>query len=183
MIEVELRTFITKTQYDKLLKKYKNNITTEKQITNYYNCKQDFRLMETKEYSQLWIKGGNMHDEFRKERIIKFDNTYKQPLKDMLVMLEYDVEIKWYRIRNKMRLLNDIDVCIDFTEGYGYILEVEKIVSNQELVDDAKKKLEQFLLDNKISLCEKIKFTEKYEYYKNNWREATKDIIEEIFLD
>lgn len=56
MIEVELRSFITKEKYDELIAKY--NVEAQKQITYYFDTKQDFRMMKTKDYTQLWLKTG-----------------------------------------------------------------------------------------------------------------------------
>lgn len=183
MIEVELRTFITKLKYQELLKKYNKKIKEEKQITYYYDCKEDFRLMKTKHYNQLWLKSGELHDEAREEKIVKIDNKYSVILTQMLESIGFKVQIKWFRIRNKIELKNNIEMCLDYTSGYGYILEIEKLVNDQKKVDDAKIELLKVLKENNIKLCPKEKFKEKYDYYKNNWKQLTKKIDEEQFLN
>lgn len=59
MIEVEKRSFISKTKYDELVKYFRDNnynIKEEKQITTYFKGDVDFRLMKTPDYLKLWLK-------------------------------------------------------------------------------------------------------------------------------
>lgn len=137
MIEVELRSFINKDKYDELVKKY--NADFQKQITYYFNSEQDFRMMKTKDYTQLWLKTGKMHEASRVEKVVKIDNKYRNDLEGMLELLNYDVDIKWYRTRSKIKIENDAEMCIDYTVGYGYILEIEKQVKDESDVEEAKK--------------------------------------------
>ncbi len=59
MIEVEKRSFISKTKYDELVKYFRDNnynIKEEKQKTTYFKGDVDFRLMKTPDYLKLWLK-------------------------------------------------------------------------------------------------------------------------------
>lgn len=181
MIEVELRAFIPKEKYDELIKKY--NVKSQKQITYYFNTKQDFRMMKTKDYTQLWLKTGKMHEESRLERVVKVDNKYRSDLESMLELLDYDVDIKWYRTRTKIDLEENAQMCIDYTIGYGYILEIEKQVSEEINIEEAKKLLERDFKNLGITISKKEDFDNKYKDYVENWREYTKDIDEEEFLN
>lgn len=181
MIEVELRAFIPKEKYDELIKKY--NVKSQKQITYYFNTKQDFRMMKTKDYTQLWLKTGKMHEKSRLERVVKVDNKYRSDLESMLELLDYDVDIKWYRTRTKIDLEENAQMCIDYTIGYGYILEIEKQVSEEINIEEAKKLLERDFKNLGITISKKEDFDNKYKDYVENWREYTKDIDEEEFLN
>ncbi|HBY19615.1 MAG: hypothetical protein A2Y24_06285 [Clostridiales bacterium GWE2_32_10] len=177
MLEVELRTFINKNKYEELLKFFKDKnlrITEEKQITCYFEGDKDFRLMLTDEYCQLWLKDGELHDDAREEQIVKVDNIYKDSLIKMLYKLGYEEEIKWYRVRNSL-VWDGIYVTIDYTHGYGYILEVEIQVENDEDIENAKAKLQELFKALNVELTEKSEFKDKFEDYKKNWREYTKD--------
>lgn len=180
MIEVELRSFISKEKYDELIAKY--NVEAQKQITYYFDTKQDFRMMKTKDYTQLWLKTGKMHEESRLERVVKVDNKYRNDLESMLELLEYNVDIKWFRTRTKINLEDNAEMCIDYTIGYGYILEIEKQVSEDVKVEDAKKLLEKDFSTLGISVSKKEDFDSKYNDYVKNWKEYTKDVNEEEFL-
>ncbi len=180
MIEVELRSFITKEKYDELISKY--NMESQKQITYYFDTKQDFRMMKTKDYTQLWLKTGKMHEESRLERVVKIDNKYRNDLESMLELLEYNVDIKWFRTRTKVDLEQNAQMCIDYTVGYGYILEIEKQVSDQLNVEEAKRLLEKDFNELGITISKKEDFDKKYKDYVENWKEYTKDVNEEEFL-
>lgn len=180
MIEVELRSFITKEKYVELLKKY--NAKSEKQITYYFNSKQDFRMMKTRDYTQLWLKTGKMHEESRLEKVVRIDNKYRNDLESMLELLDYEVDIKWFRTRSKIKLDENVELCIDYTIGYGYILEIEKQVADDTEVDEAKKILEKDFSDLGIIVSKKEDFDNKYKDYVKNWKEYVKDVNEEEFL-
>ncbi len=180
MIEVELRSFITKEKYEELIKKY--NAKCEKQITYYFNSKQDFRMMKTKEYTQLWLKTGKMHETSRLERVVRIDNNYRNDLESMLELLDYEVDIKWFRTRSKVKLDENAELCIDYTIGYGYILEIEKQVADEVDVADAKSMLEKDFRDLGILVSKKEEFDIKYEDYVKNWKDYVKDVNEEEFL-
>lgn len=180
MIEVELRSFISQDKYNELIKKY--NANSQKQITYYFNSEQDFRMMKTQEYTQLWLKTGKMHEESRLEKVVKIDNKYRNDLESMLELLNYDVDIKWYRTRSKIKLEQNAEMCIDYTVGYGYILEIEKQVEDDAKVDEAKALLQKDFEDLGIQVSQKEEFDAKYKDYVQNWKEYTKDVNEEEFL-
>ncbi|HCC07734.1 MAG TPA: hypothetical protein DEP72_06215 [Clostridiales bacterium] len=184
MIEVELRTFINKDKYEELLKFYSGKnieIKKEKQITTYFKGDKDFRLMVTPDYCQLWLKDGEIHDDAREEVVVKLEKSYKESLVTMLHKLGYEEEIKWYRVRNSFTD-NNIYITIDYTHGYGYILEMEKQVEKEEDIESAKTKLQKVFENLNIELTEKKEFKEKYEDYKINWNEYTQNIDEEQFV-
>ena len=180
MIEVELRSFISEDKYNELVKKY--NEKAQKQITYYFNCKQDFRMMKTKEYTQLWLKTGKMHEESRLERVVKIDNKYRSDLESMLELLDYEVDIKWFRTRTKIKIEENAEICIDYTIGYGYILEIEKQVADESKVEEAKKLLENDFANLGIEVSKKEEFDARYKDYVQNWKEYTKNVDEEEFL-
>src|SRR3989344_4785040 len=63
-----------------------------------------------------------------------------------------------------------ITVCLDFTKGYGYIIELEKICSEEEK-DKELKKLKEKIATLNINITPKEEFDKKFEYYKKNWKE------------
>ena len=89
----------------------------------------------------------------------------------MFDALNYAVQIKWFRTRHSFAW-DDCKVMIDFTRGYGYIIELEKMADEEnkdKALDDLKKRLAE--LD--IPLTSKEEFKKRFEEYKNNWRSLT----------
>lgn len=174
-IEVEVRSFISKEKYEELLKFFRQNseilVEDDYQESYYFNCDEDLRIQKNKSYSKIWLKKGKIHDEFREEIEIKVENEYFEKLEDLFKILGYDVEIKWFRTRWQF-LWEGINVSVDYTKGYGYIIEFEKIVEDkpeQEYLN-LKSKLE----DLGIQISSKDEFDQQFKNYKENWKELIK---------
>lgn len=174
-IEVEIRSFISEKQYHDLLEFFKKNsklIKEDYQETFYFDCEEDLRIQKNDFYAKIWMKKGKIHDEHREELEIKFDKSEFEKLEKLFVSLGFNVEIKWFRKRFEFKW-HDITVCLDFTRGYGHIIELEKMASEEEK-DAVLEELKEKFKSLKIDLTPKEEFEKKYEYYKKNWRELTK---------
>ena len=185
MIEVEKRSFVDENKYLELIEKLKSEgyfLKEQKQITYYFKGEIDFRIMFTKEFSKLWLKKGIIHDDAREEIEVKVDNQYRSELLRMLELLGYQVEIKWFRKRLEIDY-QGYYLTIDHSAGYGYIVEIEKMVKDAALIDETKKELEDILISLGIEISSKEEFVNKYEDYKVNWSEYTKEVDYEQFLD
>ena len=174
-IEVEVRSFISEEQYNNLLTFMQKNaklIKKDNQTTYYFSGDDDLRIQKNDFFSKIWLKKGNIHDPHRKEIELKFDKEKFDQLEKLFLSLGYTVDIKWFRKRNLFSW-NDIEVAIDFTKGYGYIIELEKM-SNEQEKEQVYEFLKEKLKELKIALTPKEEFDKKYNYYKENWRELTK---------
>lgn len=175
-IEAEARSFITKEQYEKLLDFFKQNaklLKEDYQETFYLNCEQDLRIQRNNFYSKVWLKKGKMHDDSREEIEIKFDKTQFEELEQLFLALGLQVQIKWFRKRFEF-LWEDITLDLDYTKGYGYIIELKKMSSEESKEKDFER-LKQKLLSLGITPSSKEEFDKKYQDYKLNWKELTKD--------
>ncbi|HEB01454.1 MAG TPA: CYTH domain-containing protein [Candidatus Portnoybacteria bacterium] len=169
-IEVEVRSFISKSQYYNLLKYFKKQgkfLGRDCQITYYFSGKSDLRTQKNKNLAKLWLKGGRIHDNHRKEIEIRFNRKDFDKLEELLITLGYKVEIKWFRTRNDF-LWKGTKVAVDYTKGYGYIIELERMVGPRNKNRVYQKLLEQ-LNQLKINLTPKKEFEQKFRYYKRNW--------------
>lgn len=170
-IEVEIRSFISKEQYDKLLIFFKQNaklIKEDYQETFYFDCKQDLRIQRNNFFSKIWMKKGKIHDEHREEIEIKFDRDEFEKLERLFLSLGFKVSIKWFRKRFEYQW-EDVVVCLDFTKGYGYIIELEKmssVINKEKNYENLKQKLKSL----NIEITPKEEFNKKFLYYKNNWK-------------
>ena len=174
-IEVEIRSFISEDKYIELLAFFKENgvlINEDYQETYYFDCDEDLRIQKNNFYSKIWLKKGKIHDDQREEIEIKFDKDYFGKLEELFLTLGLNIDVKWFRKRFTFTW-EGINVMIDHTKGYGYIIELEKMSNKQEkeiVLDLLKEKLEIL----KVPLTSKEEFNRKYKYYKTNWRELTK---------
>ncbi len=175
-IEVEIKCFISKENYQRLLDFFKSNaefINEDYQETYYFNSVEDLRIQRNNSFCKIVLKSGKIHDYHRKELEIKLDKNDFEKLEKLFNALGYEIEIKWFRKRNNFKW-QDIDVSLDFTKGYGYILELEK------MSNDENKEKNLLLLREKLKLLgvnetRKEEFDKIFENYKKNWKELTKD--------
>ncbi len=171
-IEVEIRSFISKEKYNKLKKYFDKKakfISSDEQETHYFDCDQDLRIQKNQHYSKVWLKKWeDLHDDAREEIEIKFNKDNFPEAQKLFNALGHQVEIKWFRKRLSYEW-EDINVCLDHTRGYGFILELEKMASENDKAK-ALSHLKSKLSELNIDLTPKEEFSKKYEYYKENWQ-------------
>jgi len=171
-IEVEIRSFISEKKYKELLEFFKQNakfVKEDFQETHYFDCEQDLRIQKNNFGSKIWMKKGKIHDNIREEIEIKTDNKDFEKLGELFNQLGNSVEIKWLRDRKQFDW-QGIKVCLDYTKGYGYIIELEKMSSEEDkekILKDLKKKLEEL----NIEITPREEFEKAYTNYKKNWKE------------
>lgn len=173
-IEVEIRSFIEEKKYSELLNFFLNhgeNHTRDIQETWYFDSNQDFRIQKNSYHAKFWLKQGKMHDEAREEIEIKFNKHDFVEAAKMMEVLGYKPKIKWFRERDEWDW-DDIKVSLDFTRGYGYIIELEKMSTESEKGKDLAL-LKSKLSELEIELTPKEDFKEKFEYYEKNWEKLT----------
>ena len=170
-IEAEIRSFISEEQYKELLTFFKENaeqIKEDYQESYYFDCDEDLRIQRNNFHSKIWMKKGKIHDDHREEIEIKFDRDEFDKLETLFLALGYNIEIKWFRKRFEFKW-EDITVCLDFTKGYGYIIELEKMCS-EETKEKEFELLKQKLKSLNVEITPREKFNKKFEYYKDNWK-------------
>lgn len=169
-IEVEIRSFISEKKYRELLKFFSENtkkIDQNNQETHYLNTDLDLRIQKSDNYSKIWLKTGKIHDEIRKELEIKFKNDDFSKLQEIFDLLGYKTKIKWIRNRNEFKW-KGINICLDFTKGYGYIIELESLTDLKNKEEELKK-LKLMMKELKIKETPREKFEEKFNFYEKNW--------------
>ena len=170
-IETEIRSFISREKFDELLDFFKKNASLVKedyQETFYFDCDEDLRIQRNNFFSKIWMKKGQIHDDHREEIEIKFDKDEFEKLEKLFLALGYNIEIKWFRKRFEFKW-DDITVCLDFTKGYGYIIELEKMCS-EDTKELEFEKLKQKLKSLDVEITPKEEFNKKFLYYKENWK-------------
>lgn len=169
---MEIRSFISKEKYEELLEFFKKEgefIGEDEQETHYFDSDVDVRIQKNNYFSRIWMKKGKIHDECREEIDVKCDKSDFDKLGEIFKSLGSNVKIKWFRKRHSFRW-DGITVTVDYTKGYGYILELEKMAdefTKNSVLEFLKRKM-NFL---GIEITPKEEFDKKYEFYKNHWQE------------
>ncbi len=170
-IEVEVRSFISPEKYLELLSFFHREgtfLSEDEQETYYFDAQQDLRIQRNNTHSKIWLKKGKLHDEHREEIEITFDKDKFELLENLFLTLGYTTNIKWFRKRHTFDW-QGITVMLDYTKGYGYIIELEKMSSEQEK-EQALALLKEKLQLLNIPLTSKEEFELKYKHYKENWQ-------------
>ncbi len=118
-IEAEVRSFISREQYDHLLEFFNKNAklaAEDYQETYYFDSGEDLRIQKNNFFSKIWMKKGKLHDDFREEIEIKFDRDDFEKLEKLFLLLGFKVKIKWFRKRRKFEW-DGIKACVDYTKG------------------------------------------------------------------
>ncbi len=170
-IEVEVRSFITKKEFERLFIFFGKNakfLKEDYQETFYFNTKEDLRIQKNNLFSKIWMKKGKIHDKHREEIEIRFDRNDFHKLEKLFLFLGFKIEIKWFRKRHEF-LWDDTTVCLDFTREYGYVIELEKMTNEEGKEREYGKLLEKLeFLDVKIT--SQKEFNKRFLDYKNNWK-------------
>lgn len=173
-IEVEVRSFLSKELYDKLLEFFKKNakfVNEDYQETYYFDAKEDLRIQRNIFFSKIWLKKGKIHDDWREEIEIKFDRNDFEKLEKLFLSLGFKIRIKWFRKRYEFDW-DGVKACLDYTKGYGYIIELERLCSEDEkekILENLKQKLKEL----NAPLTPKDEFERKFKYYEKNWERLT----------
>ena len=174
-IEVEIRSFISKEKYDELIAFFNNNskkIKEDYQETFYFDSEEDLRIQKSSSNAKIWLKKGKIHDESREEIEIKLNKEDFEKANKIFETIGLNTKIKWYRLRNQFEW-SKIKVCLDYTRGYGYIIELEKLVNISEK-EKALEELNERLNKLDVELTPRQEFENKFKDYEQNWRELTK---------
>jgi len=169
-IEVEVRSFISPTQYKKLEEKLSKSAKFLKEINEetIYCGKENLRIRRDRNFSYLIFKTGKIHDDSREEIKIKFKRSKFEELKELFGALGFKINVIWFRKR-KVYDWEGTKVFLDGTKGYGKIIELEEIGTKKDK-EKIKKKLKEKLKCLGIKITPKKIFDKKFENYKKNWR-------------
>lgn len=171
MIEAEIRSLITKEQFAQLYSLFEEQgvfINTDEQETYYFQAEHDLRIQKNSYFAKIVLKQGKIHDEAREELEIKVDREQFSALEALFIGLGYPVKIKWFRTRHTFEW-EGIKVMLDYTRGYGYIVELEQMCEEHEK-EQAIALLREKLAKLHIALTDRSVFDEKFQHYEKNWQ-------------
>ena len=174
-IEVEIRSFIPKEKYEELIGFFNKNgklLSEDYQETHYLDEKGDLRLQKNNFFAKIWMKKGKLHDEAREEMAVQLKKEDFPMLERMFESMGYKTHIKWFRNRHTFAW-RGISVMVDFSRGYGHIIELEKMSTAAEK-DNALALLKEKLKQLGIEQTPREEFDRQYNNYKNHWEELTK---------
>ena len=173
-IEVEVRSFITKEKYQELIEYFRIHgkfVIEDYQETFYFDSPHDLRIQNNNFFSKIWLKKGKIHDEFREEIELRFPKEDFSKLEKLFNIIGFKIKIKWFRTRHEFDW-QGIKVCLDYTKGYGYIIELEKMANENDkaaVLETLKSRMHEL----SIPITSREEYDRKFGNYEKNWRELT----------
>lgn len=172
VIEVELRSLISKEQFQNLHSFFNKNArfkSDDEQVTYYFESEHDIRIQQNKTHSKIVLKKGRLHDDAREEIEINCPRDDFSRLEQLFVSLGYAVQIKWFRKRETFDW-DGITVTLDDTKGFGCVIELE-LASDEKGKSAAIEVLKARFKQLQIEPSKKELFDEKFAFYKKNWKQ------------
>jgi predicted adenylyl cyclase CyaB len=167
-IEVELRSFITKKQYDDLAKRFSlegEYQGEDIQETIYFHAPLDLRVQKNKFGTKIWAKEGKLHETARNElELLCRDEDYDSAI-NLFIKLGLNPTVKWWRKR-KTFFWRNVTVTLDYTRNYGYIVELELCVKDGK--DKAIHILSHLFNELGLEITPKKEFDSRYNEYVQN---------------
>ena len=169
--EVEVRSFISNSQYKNLIKRLKKIAKFKGEINEetIYCGSERLRVRRNDKSSYLILKSGKIHQNFRREIEIKFQIEDFEKMKELFERIGFPIKAVWLRKR-KIYQWEGIKVLLDDTKGYGKIIELEKMAKENEkekVFSELKKKLKELGIKK---ITSKEVFDKKFKNYLKNWK-------------
>jgi len=104
----------------------------------------------------------------RQEVEIPFNTLSLAQLDQLVLSAGFKYQAKWSRQREEYQY-QDIIVCIDKNAGYGYLAEVEKMVSDTSQVAETEAYLRRLLQKLDLTELPQDRLERMFKYYNQNW--------------
>lgn len=174
--ECEVRTLLDYYQYEALKTRLMREADfkgEDVQETRYFEGPHDLRIQKSASCAKVWLKKGKMHDECREEVEIKIEPERFGELERLFDALGYSTGIVWHRYRMRF-MWEDIDVSLDYTKGYGYVIELEKM-SDEAGKEETLRRLKDKLAELGLKPTPKPVLHERFTYYRERWKQLLAD--------
>lgn len=89
-------------------------------------------------------------------------------LDELILAAGFTYQAKWSREREEYEY-KGASVCLDKNAGYGYLAEFEKIVPDEDLVDQVRDELEGLMAELGVTELTQDRLARMFEHYNANW--------------
>lgn len=172
MNEVEVRSFLSEEEYQRIIAFFKKEGgTTDVQEITMYNAPADLRLIRSHHLSKICMKKGDLHDVSREEIEVEVKSEDIASLQKIFATLGLQEKIKWYRTRHTV-FWEGVQVTIDDIRGAGFVFELE--IQTDGDTNIALATLREKLRRLNITETSKEEERKRFSYYATHWKELTK---------
>lgn len=151
--------------------------TSDIKILNNIHNKATSVSVRTREKNGLTIivvKGSmDKTDAVHSHKRMEFEKELPIDIEDLdttLINNGFSVEAKWSATRKMYRFL-DTTVDIMFTPGYGYVVEIEKLIYDESDIETARKDIKALMGKLGLETLSSARLGRMYNFYNNHWQE------------
>jgi predicted adenylyl cyclase CyaB len=103
---------------------------------------------------------------------LEFETSFKniEELDSLLLEAGLTYQAKWSREREEYKSV-DTSVCIDKNAGYGYLAEFEKVLTDSDGADKAKKELLALMREVGAEELAQDRLGRMFDYYNSHWQD------------
>lgn len=96
-------------------------------------------------------------------------NVSLDELDQLLLGTGLEYQAKWSRQREEYTCGDNVNVCIDRNAGYGYLVEFERVVGEDEDVDAVQAQLCALMAEMEVEELAQDRLERMFAYYNDNW--------------
>ncbi len=114
------------------------------------------------------IDGGTSENTVKR---LEFEEPVKVSLDELDNLVQeagYEYQAKWSREREEYEF-KGANVCIDKNAGYGYLAEFEKIIADENLVDEAREEIDRLMTELGVEELSQDRLARMFDFYNQNW--------------
>jgi predicted adenylyl cyclase CyaB len=132
------------------------------------------RARQKNEVTYMVVKGSlDSADANHSSRRMEFEDPIEldiEQLDDLVLAAGFELEAKWSAAR-KMYLFKDMTVDVMFSPGYGYVVEFEKVISDESQIEQTRQNLLALMRDFGVEELNAERLNRMFAYYNQNWAE------------
>jgi adenylate cyclase class IV len=91
-----------------------------------------------------------------------------EELDALVIAAGFRYQAKWSREREEY-LYKGANICLDCNAGYGYLAEVEKIVTDEALAEQVRLEIDELMAELELEELPQDRLARMFEHYNQNW--------------
>lgn len=104
---------------------------------------------------------------------IEFEEEVKMTLEELdalVLKAGFSYQAKWSREREEYDYC-DTTICFDKNAGYGYLVEFEKVITDESKVDETRDEIDALMASLGVEELSQERLARMFEHYNQNWAE------------
>ena len=114
------------------------------------------------------IDGGTSENTVKRLEFEEVVSVTLEELDELVLSAGYEYQAKWSREREEYSY-KGANVCLDKNAGYGYLAEFEKIVDDEDTVDQVREEIDELMTELGVEELSQDRLGRMFDFYNQNW--------------